>query len=113
MSASLVPAAVDDKDLHHDHEASIDDLTAWFLSAKRSLTSVGLCHDANELVDTARAAIQEASIISARCVFLRNSLQDQLGIAGQIESAMKRRMEAGKEDVVVLSLYLGFTAHLI
>lgn len=100
MSASLIiPAAADDQDL--PHEASIDDLTAWFLDAKRSIFTHGLCHEANELVDTARAAIQEASVVSARCVFLRNSLQDQLAIAGHIEAAMKRRMELGKEDVVV------------
>ncbi|KAI5781224.1 autophagy-related protein 17 [Geopyxis carbonaria] len=65
------------------------DLTTWFLNAKRSLSSITLCERAHVLVDSARAALQEASVISARCLFLRNALQDQLTIAGQVSRMMR------------------------
>lgn len=74
-------------------EPTVDDLTNWFLAAKRSLSSVTLCQQANILVDTAKAAIQEAAAISARCVFLRNSLQDQLNIAGQVSRMVQSRQD--------------------
>lgn len=74
-------------------EPTVDDLTNWFLAAKRSLSSMTLCQQANVLVDTAKAAIQEASVISARCVFLRNSLQDQLNIARQVSKMVQMRQD--------------------
>jgi autophagy-related protein 17 len=77
------------------------DLTTWFLNAKRSLSSITLCSRAHLLVDSARAALQEASVISSRCVFLRASLQDQLTIAGQINRIMHTTQKAAREEFEV------------
>ncbi|KAF8251379.1 APG17-domain-containing protein [Wilcoxina mikolae CBS 423.85] len=74
------------------------DLTTWFLNAKRSLSSVALCSRAHVLVDSARAALQEASVISSRCVFLRASLQDQLTIAGQINRMIHTTQDAARVE---------------
>lgn len=90
------------------------DLTTWFLNAKRSLSSVGLCARANSLVDSARVALQEATVISSRCVFLRNALQDQLVFAIQINRMMHSTRDASRTEFEVgwffLKLLLFFDA---
>ncbi|KAF8527819.1 autophagy-related protein 17 [Trichophaea hybrida] len=96
------------------------DLTTWFLNAKRSLSSVALCSRAHVLVDSARAALQEASVISSRCVFLRASLQDQLTIAGQInrmihttQDAARMEFEKTLNDLDTADLQLNQTLELL
>lgn len=86
------------------------ELTNWFLNAKRSLSSVALCSRAHVLVDSARAAIQDASVISARCVFLRNSLADQLAIARQINRMMHASQDSfrGEFEVRLAVIFVGW-----
>ncbi|KAG0137087.1 autophagy-related protein 17 [Tuber indicum] len=74
------------------------DLTNWFLDAKRSLASVALCARANSLVDSARGALQEAAIVSSKCLFLRNTLQDQLLVVIRVNRMMHSVREASKSD---------------
>ncbi|KAA8904403.1 autophagy-related protein 17 [Sphaerosporella brunnea] len=82
----------------HILEFSTEDLTNWFLNAKRSLSSITLCTRAHQLVDNARQALQEASIVSARCVFLRTSLQDQLKIADQVNRMVHTTKDAARTE---------------
>lgn len=90
-----------------------DDLTAWFLSAKRSLSSITLCSRAHDLVDAARSALQEASVVSSRCVFLRASLQDQLNIASQVNRMMHTTQDVARvEFEVCLRIYTPFETSL-
>lgn len=74
------------------------DLTTWFLDAKRSLSSIGLCARAKTLVNSARVALQEATVISSRCVFLRNSLKDQLNVAIQINRMMHSTRDTSRAE---------------
>ncbi|KAI5843236.1 autophagy protein Apg17-domain-containing protein [Tricharina praecox] len=75
-----------------------DSLTTWFLDAKRSLNSVSLCTRAHVLVDSARAALQEASIVASRCGFLRTALQEQLTIADQINRMVHTTKDGAREE---------------
>jgi len=84
-----------------------DSLTNWFLDAKRSLGSVSLCTRAHVLVDSARAALQEASIVSSRCVFLRAALQEQLTIADQINRMVHTAKDAAREEFEVCFASVG------
>lgn len=84
------------------------DLTNWFLDAKRSLASVALCARANSLVDSARGALQEAAIISSKCLFLRNALQDQLLVAIRVNRMMHSVREASKSDFEVCPTFFLF-----
>lgn len=78
-----------------------DSLTTWFLDAKRSLNSVSLCTRAHVLVDSARAALQEASIVASRCGFLRTALQEQLTIADQINRMVHTTKDGAREEFEV------------
>ncbi|KAL7276455.1 Autophagy-related protein 17 [Rhizina undulata] len=77
--------------------ASVD-LTTWFLDAKRSLSSVALCSRANSLVDFARQALHDATVVSARCIFLKNALQDQLVFARRINQMMHGQRESSRVE---------------
>lgn len=55
-----------------------------------------MCSRAHVLVDSARAALQEAAVISSRCMFLRTALQDQLTIAGQVNRMIHNTQKSFK-----------------
>lgn len=86
---------------HQSSSPQEADLTTWFLRAKRSLSSVALCTQAHDLVEGARTALHEASVISSRCVFLRASLADQLAVASQIHKMMHSTQEAARVEFEV------------
>jgi hypothetical protein len=95
---TMSPRAATPQQLQQQTDA---DLTNWFLNAKRSLSSITLCSRAHQLVDNARQALQEASIISSRCVFLRKSLQDQLKIANQVNRMVHVTKDAARAEFEV------------
>src|SRR5437660_519919 len=82
------------------------DITTWFINAKRSLTSISLCTRANDLVDAARVALQEGTVIASRCVFLRRALQDQLSVVKQINEVMHSSRETARCEFQVRLLPL-------
>ncbi|KAH8153140.1 uncharacterized protein LAJ45_02727 [Morchella importuna] len=57
-----------------------------------------LCARAKTLVNSARVALQEATVISSRCVFLRNSLKDQLNVAIQINRMMHSTRDTSRAE---------------
>ena len=77
------------------------DLTSWFLNAKHALASAQLCASAHVLVDDARAHLQEASVISTRCIFLRNAPQEQVAIAGQVGRVMQSAQDGARQEFEV------------
>lgn len=56
----------------------LDTLISHLVAAKRSLSSINHVWRANEIVTSARAALEETVIISARTGFLRHGLNNQL-----------------------------------
>jgi autophagy-related protein 17 len=69
----------------------LDSLIAHLVASKRSLSSIDLVWRANELVNSARAALEESVILGARSGFLKR------GIVGQAK--VLRRVRDGIGDV--------------
>ncbi|KAI5815839.1 autophagy-related protein 17 [Pyronema omphalodes] len=108
MPPPLSPSQYSDPhlDLHRSTNPDIpqihippEELTTWFLNAKRSLTHVTLCSRAHVLVDNARGALQEANVISSRCGFLRSNLGDQLRISKEINKMMHKTTDVAHERI--------------
>jgi hypothetical protein len=70
---------------------ALETLIAHLVASKRSLSSIDLVWRANELVTSARAALEESVILGARSGFLKQ------GIAGQVK--VLRWVRDGIEDV--------------
>ncbi|KAI9776257.1 MAG: autophagy protein 17 [Geoglossum umbratile] len=78
-------------DLDASSKSALEILIAHLVASKRSLSSIDLVWRANELVTSARAALEESVILGARSGFLKQ------GIAGQVK--VLRWVRDGIEDV--------------
>ncbi|KAF8473972.1 autophagy-related protein 17 [Kalaharituber pfeilii] len=64
------------------------DLTTFFLNSKRSLESKDLIVRAADLVNNTKAALEHAAVLLPACVYLRNALEGQLGVARGLNQVM-------------------------
>ncbi|KAK2740951.1 autophagy protein 17 [Myotisia sp. PD_48] len=62
----------------------LDTLVPHLVAAKRSLSSIHHVWRANEIVTTARAALEESVIVSARTRFLRRGLDEQIQLLHKV-----------------------------
>jgi autophagy-related protein 17 len=85
------PAASTHGNLASSSKPVLDSLIAHLVASKRSLSSIDLVWRANELVTSARAALEESVILGARSGFLKQ------GISGQAK--VLRRVRDGIGDV--------------
>ncbi|KAK6543882.1 autophagy protein 17 [Orbilia ellipsospora] len=76
----------------------VADLTNWFLNAKRSLNSVTYCTRGNEIINTTRNALIDASIMSSRATFLQNGIKDELKLLQNANSLMENQREAARKE---------------
>jgi autophagy-related protein 17 len=89
--ASSSPAVSTHSNLNSSSKPALDFLIAHLVASKRSLSSIDLVWRANELVTSARAALEESVVLAARSGFLKQ------GIIGQAK--VLRRVRDGIEDV--------------
>jgi len=82
------------------------DITKWFINAKRSLSAMSLGARANELVYMTRVDLQKATVTSARCIFIRRALQDQVNVLLQMKQMMVNAKKAAKNDFEVDKSFL-------
>ena len=72
----------------------LEDLVSYLVASKRSLSSINHVWRANEIVTTARSALEESVIVTARSGFLCRGLNDQLrllyGVRAEIEKISHR-----------------------
>ncbi|TVY58776.1 Autophagy-related protein 17 [Lachnellula cervina] len=90
--ASLSPS----NSMSHQEDVSLQTLVSHLLASKRSLSSINTVWRANEIVTSARAALEESVVLSARTGFLRN------GIFGQVK--ILKRVRNGVENNVIRTL---------
>ncbi|PGH29835.1 hypothetical protein GX50_07414 [[Emmonsia] crescens] len=88
-----------------DMEASISSqqpdleaLVSHLVAAKRSLSSIHHVWRANEIVTTARAALEESVIISSRTSFLRRGLDEQLKLLYGVRTEVERVAHRGRSE---------------
>ncbi|PGH12116.1 hypothetical protein AJ80_06837 [Polytolypa hystricis UAMH7299] len=73
-------------------------LVSHLVAAKRSLSSINHVWRANEIVTTARSALEESVVISARSGFLRRGLHDQLLLLYNVRAEVEQIAHQGRNE---------------
>lgn len=76
----------------------LDSLISHLLAAKRSLSSISHVWRANEIVTTARTALEESVVISSRTTFLRRGLHNQIRLLFEVRSEVEDISSRGREE---------------
>lgn len=74
----------------------LETLISHLVAAKRSLSSIYHVSRANEIVNSARAALEEAVVVSAKTGFLRRSLKIQIRILYNVRSEVESISHRGR-----------------
>ncbi|KAK2756690.1 autophagy protein 17 [Arachnomyces sp. PD_36] len=79
---------------HAAQKLQLEDLVSYLVASKRSLSSINHVWRANEIVTTARSALEQSVIVSARSSFLCRGLNEQLrllyGVRAEVEEISRR-----------------------
>ncbi|KAI9823018.1 MAG: autophagy protein 17 [Thelocarpon impressellum] len=84
-------------------EAPLEKLVEYLLASKRSLASTEHVWRANEIVTTARAALEDGVVLGARTGFLRRGVDDQVKVVRRVKDGVDhvgREAQADFEDVL-------------
>ncbi|EAW14316.1 autophagy-related protein 17 [Aspergillus clavatus NRRL 1] len=76
----------------------LDTLISHLVAAKRSLSSINHVWRANEIVTTARAALEESVVVSARTGFLRRGLNNQLRLLYSVRTEVEEISLRGRSE---------------
>lgn len=71
-------------------QPTLERLVTHYVAAKRSLTSTNLVYRANELVSSAREALKENAVLSAKGAFVKRSLEDHLTSLKAVHQGMEQ-----------------------
>ncbi|PGH04341.1 hypothetical protein AJ79_07121 [Helicocarpus griseus UAMH5409] len=84
--------------LSSQQEPDLETLVSHLVAAKRSLSSIHHVWRANEIVTTARAALEESVIVSSRTSFLRRGLDEQLRLLYGVRTEVERVAHQGRSE---------------
>ncbi|GAM39399.1 hypothetical protein TCE0_034f10918 [Talaromyces pinophilus] len=97
QSIDLAPQRDADHDSHplaEEPKSQLDTLISYLVAAKRSLSSIYHVSRADEIVNTARNALEESVVLSAKTGFLRRGQKNQIrllyNVRGEIENISHR-----------------------
>ncbi|OOF99548.1 hypothetical protein ASPCADRAFT_203321 [Aspergillus carbonarius ITEM 5010] len=100
-SSSVSSAASAPGEPMEEHGSSLPQLEALIshlVAAKRSLSSINHVWRANEIVTSARSALEESVVISARTGFLRRGLNNQLRLLYSVRSEVEEVSLRGRSE---------------
>jgi autophagy-related protein 17 len=80
---------------------SLDTLVSHLLASKRSLSSISTVWRANEIVTSARTALEESVILSARTIFLRDGISEQVKILMKVRGGIEKVYKEGQKEFEV------------
>jgi autophagy-related protein 17 len=80
---------------------ALDTLVSHLLASKRSLSSISNVWRANEIVTSARAALEESVILSARTIFLRDGISEQVKILMKVRGGIENVYKEGQKEFEV------------
>tara|TARA_R110002060_G_scaffold29115_3_gene39317 strand:+ start:55 stop:450 length:396 start_codon:yes stop_codon:yes gene_type:complete len=83
------------------HEVSLDTLVTHLLASKRSLASISTVWRANEIVTSARSALEQSAVLSARTGFLRSGISEQVKILRRVRGGIENVYKEGQRDFKV------------
>lgn len=99
-NASLSPRNSQTRSLGPDIplEALVDHL----LAAKRALSSINLVLKANDIVTSARSALEESVILRSRASFLKRGISQQARVLRKVRTGVENVYDEGQRDFQVL-----------
>jgi autophagy-related protein 17 len=83
------------------NDVSLETLVSHLLASKRSLSSISSVWRANEIVSSARAALEESSVLSARTEYLRTGISEQVKVLRKVRSGVEDVYKYGQQDFKV------------
>lgn len=83
------------------HDISLETLVTHLLASKRSLASISTVWRANEIVTSARSALEESVVLSARTGFLRSGILEQVKILRKVRGGIENVYKDGQRDFKV------------
>ena len=83
------------------HDISLETLVTHLLASKRSLASISTVWRANEIVTSARSALEESVVLSARTGFLRSGISEQVKILRKVRGGIEIVYKDGQRDFKV------------
>ena len=86
---------------HQRQDISLETLVSYLLASKRSLSSISTVWRANEIVTSARTALEESAILSARIGFLRDGISEQVKILRRVRRGVENTYKEGQKDFKV------------
>ncbi|RDW59859.1 putative autophagy-related protein 17 [Coleophoma cylindrospora] len=95
--ASLSPAASPSQSMS-GQDIPLQTLVTYLLASKRSLSSINTVWRANEIVQSARIALEESVVLSARTGFLRSGISEQVQILRRVRGGIENVYKEGQKD---------------
>ena len=85
----------------NNQDVPLPTLVIYLLASKRSLSSIDTVWRANEIVTSAKAALEESVILSARTGFLRNGISEQVKVLKRVRGGVENLYNEGQRDFKV------------
>lgn len=82
-------------------ETSLETLVSHLLVSKRSLSSINNVWRANEIVTSARVALEESVLLSARTGFLRSGIEQEVKLLRRVRGGIEGVYKDGQKDFKV------------
>lgn len=82
----------------------LETLVSHLLASKRSLASISTVWRANEIVTSARTALEQSVKLSARTGFLREGISEQVKILRKVRAGVENVYNEGQKDFKVWQL---------
>jgi autophagy-related protein 17 len=86
---------------YQPQDPSLETLVSHLLSSKRSLSSISTVWRANEIVTSARAALEESVVLHARSEFLRSGITEQVKVLKKVRNGVEGVYQDGQRDFKV------------
>jgi autophagy-related protein 17 len=79
----------------------LEALVSHLLASKRSLSSISTVWRANEIVTSARSALEESVILSSKTMYLRDGISEQVKILRNVRGGIESVYKDGQREFEV------------
>ena len=79
----------------------LEALVSHLLASKRSLSSISTVWRANEIVTSARSALEESVILSSKTMYLRDGISEQVKILRNVRGGIEAVYKEGQREFEV------------
>ena len=79
----------------------LEALVSHLLASKRSLSSISTVWRANEIVTSARSALEESVILSSKTIYLRDGISEQAKVLRMVRGGIEKVYKEGQKEFEV------------